>query len=93
MDLTVPANPAPGQSWEVLNVLPNSRHEQARSPFIVHKPLAVVENREREGHWLVTVPDEAVEGETVRVTLPGGRRVDFLVPAGAERTFNVAAPT
>lgn len=98
--LTVPPPAEDGRPWEVLNVAPPPPdHPATKSskPKTVHTPLSVTPNDATEDvdDFLITIPDEATEGETVRWMPPGsstGRRFDFLVPRDAPRVLVVKPP-
>ena len=99
--LTVPPPRPDGLPWHILNVQPNSKPKKP-----VHTPLLVVPNEATtaEDDFLVTIPEDAKAGETVRWAPPPGggeggddtmgssKRYDFIVPPDAPRTLNVATP-
>ena len=94
--LTVPPARDDGLPWRVLVVdSPTSKNERDKTSNLIHHAVSVVPNDGTavDDDYLVTIPDAANPGDTVRWAPPGtSRRLDFIVPPNAARTLNVATP-
>ena len=98
--LTVPPPREDNLPWRVLIVDPpttgeGSGSERAKRRSAIHRPVSVVANEgtAETDDYMVTIPDAAKPGDTVRWAPPGAsRQYDFIVPPNAARTLNVATP-
>lgn len=98
--LTVPDPREDGLPWKVLIVDSPATHygsgsKTGKGANAIHQAMSVVPNGDTEemDDYLVTIPDTAMPGSTVRWSPPGtSRRYDFIVPPNAARTLNVATP-
>ena len=94
--LTVPPARDDGLPWRVLVVdSPVGKIERDKTSNLIHHAVTVVPNKgtPEDDDYLVTIPDAANTGDTVRWVPPGtSRRLDFIVPPNAARTLNVATP-